>query len=78
MGKVSASSTAKPRAREEEIKIEGETEEEEEGGRDARNRLVPSELLRRLPGMNSNNIRDIARAVPNLVALARMEEDKIK
>ena len=39
---------------------------------------MPTEFLKKLPGIDSNNIREITKKVRNMVELCQMEEDELK
>lgn len=42
------------------------------------NRFMPSEFLKKLPGVDSNNINHITSKVRNMVELCQMDEDDLK
>ena len=42
------------------------------------NRFLPTEFIKKLPGITSNNIGDIIKRVRNVLELCLMQEDEIK
>ena len=54
---------------------EGKTQDYNE---DNFNRLMPEEFLKKMPGINSNNIKQITKNVKNMVELVEMDEAQLR
>jgi ERCC4-type nuclease len=42
------------------------------------NRFIPTEFLKKLPGIDSNNIIEVTKKVRNMTELCEISEDKLK
>lgn len=52
--------------------------EDQEGDENDFKKYLPSEFLKRLPGIDSHNINKVMRTVKTIVELSKMEEEELK